>query len=442
MVNFFNILNILYNMADRNFKICVGDKCINSKNIEKYDKLMYNNKCILDGVNLNIEDGQSVNDLDFNLCINDKCMDKQKVYEFEKMTRKYECIQNNNIESDSNLTLKVCSDGKCLKSDTVNKLVTKMYQYQDKIKQQKELIKSDFSKYDMKVPSVTPDVTMYGDLISKFTILDIELDELTNIEQENLINVIKNTFSNILEIYYDKIDVFLKKGSIKVEVVLNNVDENLVIPNNLRDILIRNIIKLNLKKINPYNISKVNTSNAVKKFDSSLFEQTPSPEINNVYGINNENPIFNNFNDIIPEIIDDIKNNSNNFLKKVIDKVNILKLSEKKKFIKILPSDIKIDDILHFLDYNECIINFKYKNAISNFKSRISDSIINESYLDMIKHVYKEETNLKPIEILFGTNFSEFESNKINDINSKATFLLLIVKFSNQQYLPKILALS
>ena len=60
----------------------------------------------------------------------------------------------------------------------------------------------------------------------------------------------------------------------------------------------------------------------------------------------------------------------------------------------------------------------------------------------MIKNVYNEETNLKPIEILFGTNFSEFESNKINDINSKVTFLLLIVKFSNQQYLPKILVLS
>ena len=429
-------------MTDRNFKICIGDKCINSENVKKYDNLMYNNKCILDGVNLNIQERQNVNDLDFNLCINDKCMNKEKIFEFEKMTRKYECIQNNNIESDSNLSLKVCSDGKCLKSDTVNRLVTKMYQYQDKIKQQKELIKSDFSKYDMKIPSITPDVTMYGDLISKFTILDIELDELTNIEQEDLINTIKNTFSNVLEIYYDKIDVFLKKGSIKVEVVLNNVDENLVIPNNLRDILIKNIIKLNLMKINPYNISKVNTSNAVKKFDSSLFEQTPSPEINNVYGINNENPIFNNFNDIIFEVIDDIKNNNDSFLKKVIDKFNQLNPEGKKKFIKILPSNLRYEDILHFLDYNECIINFKYKNAISNFKSRISNSIINESYLDMIKNVYNEETNLKPIEILFGTNFSEFESNKINDINSKVTFLLLIVKFSNQQYLPKILVLS
>ena len=418
--------------SNYNCNPCIDGICIDKEKLNMYENVVRSNKCVMKDISASSKFDNLPQDL--NLCIDDKCLDINKIKKFYNITQKYDCIPNLPMNNDNNINLKICIDGTCVKKNVINELHDKMNDYKNT--QQSFIIPKDESNTPMpniQINTPTPSniLDQMTSVISTFVISDVDFDDISFTDMRMLEDGIKNAYASNYNTNTNNISVNFKPGSILVDVILNNINKRLMYQSttNIRNSIVDNIKNLEITNINPYNISDIK----IQEYNTITTPSTNSLDVNI--------SIFSYFNDIIYEIIDDILKHNKDFLRKIINKFNSLNINDKKKFIKIIPYGIGIEQRLDYLDYKNYEIEFHINEPFDEFNQRMGSSYFKSSYLDFIKTIF-EDIEFEVTNVIFGTNASEFTSKLISDPNIQVTFFIFIVQFSNGGYLPKIIIAS
>ena len=261
------------NLDKYNFKICNNNTCIKNEDISLYNKKLKESICIPHGVNTDKKSDfdNLPENLNFNLCIDNTCLDNKKIKQFAQKTSKYKCIPD--IESENNnIDFKICLGGVCLNTDYINEFTNKMYKYEDILEKSKIPIPS--CEYNLNsIPSYLRPKNKKT--TSTFKFKKSELENLNDLEKVLLENKIKYLYSQTLELKPKDININLSKGSIKIDVEINNQREAIKLPDDFRSKIIEDIKSLDISDIDTKNMSTIETRTELidNKIDDEIFQE-------------------------------------------------------------------------------------------------------------------------------------------------------------------------
>ena len=197
-----------------------------------------------------------------------------------------------------------------------------------------------------------------------------------------------------------------------------------------------------------------NTSNQINddilsdQLDESRYTyDTPATSyLNDIDSVDLE--IFNFFDDKIDEIVNKIEAKDTQFLKVLIDKFNTFSDDDKRKFLKILQYDETYENVFNYFNYSEStysfddLIEFESSYPFDYFLSSMENEDFKNEYIEMCENLFSDIVNLEITDILFGTNYSSFLIKNKNNLNEKIKIYVIIAKYNNNKYLPKLIMTS